>query len=141
MENKDRMQQNQGAQQGNIDRSRDEGKDADRNWQGKETKQTSGGREAMEDDIRPADARDTRDETTGIGVRNDINSGSTSASAFDEPRKPQEDSGQVSHPREKSRHGNMEEQFKSKEGFRTMDEDDNVEDPMKKGDNETLGNP
>ena len=96
----------------------------------------------MEDDIRPADARDMRDENMKIGLTSKADSDDTRTSATNEPRK-QEQPGTapMTDKGDKGRQGSMREAFESEEGFRTMDEDENKNDPMKKGDNSTQGNP
>jgi hypothetical protein len=112
--------QNLGAHQGNIDNERD-------------TKNTSGktpgqGPEQQKDQadnsVRPADARDMPESPDSI-------SGPGAAPGTEH----MSDKGDL------GRQGSMREALESNEGYRSMDEDDNVNDSLKKGDNDTVGNP
>jgi hypothetical protein len=139
MAENNRFEQNKGAQQGNTAKPEDLGNRSNAGSTStdpqKSRLQNVGSNEAnMEDDIRPADARDMRDENMKIGL--------TSKADSDDTRK-QEQPGTapMTDKGDKGRQGSMREAFESEEGFRTMDEDENANDSLKKGDNSTQGNP
>jgi hypothetical protein len=138
MADNNRFEENKGPQQGNTSGRKDLGEQPEKQ---KGQLHNVISNENMEDDIRPADARDTRDADTKIGLINDPDAGNRTAPGEprtgEQPTQPMKDKGDM------GKQGSMREQLKSKEGYRSMDEDENAKDSLKKGDNsnETMGNP
>lgn len=138
MADNNRFDENRGPQQGNTSSNKDLGRNPEDQ---KSQFRNVGSNEDMEDDIRPADARDMRDENTKIGLINDPDAGNRTAPG--EPRTGSQPTQRMKDQGNMGKEGSMREQLRSSEGFRNMDEDENSEDSLKKGDNfnDTIGNP
>ena len=82
------------------------------------------------------------DQTPGAQQGNIDNERDSTADANKPAETEKTNAGFLSDKGDMGKEGSMKESFKDKQGYRTMDEDENEEDSLKKGDDEsTMGNP
>lgn len=83
-----------------------------------------------------------QDQNPGAQQGNVDNERDSSAAANKPAETEKTNVGYMSDKGDMGKEGSMKDSFKDKQGYRTMDEDDNEEDSLKKGDEgDTIGNP